>query len=555
MTQTFPDPQTIRRPMALAALVLAALVLAAPALLAAQAAPQPVPAPAAPPPPPIVEQVPPAPTRPDDFGVFRSSRSALRIGQDFTLPAGDAVRNAVVIFGNATIAGEVDDDVLVILGNTRLTGTAVIRGSFTSVGGSVAAESGVTVMREFAVIGGAFTAPPDFSTGGEQVVIGGGLVGSWFQDLVPYLTRGLLWGRLIVPDLPWVWGVLALFFLLYLALGLLFDGPVRACATTLAAKPLTAFGVGLLVLLLVGPICLLLAVSVVGIAVIPFVFFALLGGWIVGKVAVARWIGMSVFGEEDPENRAQALRSIVIGFALIALAYLVPVLGIATWAIIGVLGLGSATMAFIAAYRKENPKAIEPVDYPDVPPPPVPATYSASDRSPSPAPLPTPAAFAAMEPPHAMAFASAADGGASAAAAASPVPTVPASVLVTMSKALFRDRLAAFVLDVVLLVVVVNILRADPDEMFLPILLAYHVAAWTWKQTTVGGVICQLRVVRIDGAPLTFADALVRGLASVFSVAVFFIGALWILRDPDRQAWHDKIAGTYVVKVPRNLPL
>ena len=33
------------------------------------------------------------------------------------------------------------------------------------------------------------------------------------------------------------------------------------------------------------------------------------------------------------------------------------------------------------------------------------------------------------------------------------------------------------------------------------------------------------------------------------------LGCLWIIKDADRQAWHDKIAGTYVVKVPRNWPL
>jgi uncharacterized RDD family membrane protein YckC len=50
-------------------------------------------------------------------------------------------------------------------------------------------------------------------------------------------------------------------------------------------------------------------------------------------------------------------------------------------------------------------------------------------------------------------------------------------------------------------------------------------------------------------------DSLVRGLSAIFSLAVLAIGALWILRDPERQAWHDKIAGTYVVRVPRNFPL
>ena len=125
-----------------------------------------------------------------------------------------------------------------------------------------------------------------------------------------------------------------------------------------------------------------------------------------------------------------------------------------------------------------------------------------------------------------------------------------------MPKALFRDRLAAFILDIILMIIVVNIFDSnDPFETFFLGLLVYHIGFWTWKQTTVGGIICQLRVTRVDGSPLSFADALVRGLASIFSLAVLGIGALWILKDPDNQAWHDKIAGTYVVKVPRNWPL
>ena len=28
-----------------------------------------------------------------------------------------------------------------------------------------------------------------------------------------------------------------------------------------------------------------------------------------------------------------------------------------------------------------------------------------------------------------------------------------------------------------------------------------------------------------------------------------------ILKDPDKQAWHDRVAGTYVVKVPRDWPI
>jgi uncharacterized RDD family membrane protein YckC len=559
-------------------IALLAVLMSASVTAAAQVGPPPAPTPEAPP---LPEQLPFPREPPDDFDVFgRGTRNAFRLGQDFRLDAGSAVRDAAVVFGDATIAGEVDGNLVVIFGNVNLASTAIVRGDFVAVGGTVTAAPGATARRDVVVVGGAFNAAPDFTPAG-AVVIGGGMLGEWIQGFVPYLSRGLLWGRLIVPDLPWVWGVVAIFLLLYVAMNLVFASPVRAGAATLMEKPLTSFGTGLLVLLLVGPVCLLLAASVVGLAVVPFVFCALLGAWIIGKVAVARWIGRGVFEEDAADSRAQATRSVLVGFVLITIAYMIPVLGLAAWAIGGVMGLGASALAFLHAYRRENPRepsagrapdqawrgwgsayrrqrSTPDATVPDTPPPPVPTTYASEETAAEPAatqPPPASASFGFTEPPAAMAYESVSMAGGGAAAAALPLGAPPASVLATMPKAMFRDRLAAFVLDLVLMVIVINILRADPDEMFIPIMLAYHVGFWTWKQTTVGGIICQLRIVRVDGAPLSFADALVRGLASIFSLAVFFIGALWILRDPDSQAWHDKVAGTYVVKVPRGWPL
>ena len=136
-------------------------------------------------------------------------------------------------------------------------------------------------------------------------------------------------------------------------------------------------------------------------------------------------------------------------------------------------------------------------------------------------------------------------------------PTAPAATsdLASFPHAWFRDRVAAGVLDLILVVLAWQLLdRITRDNAIFLMLLAYHIGFWTWKGTTVGGIICQLRVVRIDGTPLRFVDALVRGLSAIFSLVVVGLGFLWILRDPERQAWHDKIAGTYVVKVPRNWP-
>ena len=109
-------------------------------------------------------------------------------------------------------------------------------------------------------------------------------------------------------------------------------------------------------MLLAGPVCMLLAVSVVGIAVLPFLICAMLIAGVIGKIAFARWLGMSVVHQEDPEDRFQSFRSFLIGSAIMCVAYMIPVLGFVTWALAGVFGLGASTLAFFSAYRRENPK-------------------------------------------------------------------------------------------------------------------------------------------------------------------------------------------------------
>ncbi len=120
----------------------------------------------------------------------------------------------------------------------------------------------------------------------------------------------------------------------------------------------------------------------------------------------------------------------------------------------------------------------------------------------------------------------------------------------------------AFALDAILVAIVNGWLMAGyfsfgrgPDNAYLAVLFIYHVAFWAWKGTTLGGIIVNIRMVRTTGETPRFIDALVRGLSAIFSVAALFIGCLWMLTDPQKQMWHDKFAGTLVVKVPRDIVL
>jgi uncharacterized RDD family membrane protein YckC len=59
----------------------------------------------------------------------------------------------------------------------------------------------------------------------------------------------------------------------------------------------------------------------------------------------------------------------------------------------------------------------------------------------------------------------------------------------------------------------------------------------------------------VDGQPVTFWVALVRSLASFFSALALFLGFFWAGWDREKQAWHDKIAGTMVVRLPKGAGL
>src|SRR5262245_62647745 len=225
-------------------------------------------------------------------------RFVLRIGQDFTLRADAGIEQAVVIAGNATIDGVVDHDLVVVLGKAQLAKTAVVDGSVVVVGGSAMIAPEANVRGDLIVVGGVVDAAPGFAPGGQHVVVGTQGLGNMFDAFAPWITRGLLWGRPIVPQLRWVWVVVGIVFVVYLIARLLLSWPVRDSTEKLAEKPLTTFVVGLLVLLLTGPVCLLLTVSVIGIAVVPFVLCALFLGWIVGKVGVMRWVGVNVVPQD-----------------------------------------------------------------------------------------------------------------------------------------------------------------------------------------------------------------------------------------------------------------
>ena len=65
---------------------------------------------------------------------------------------------------------------------------------------------------------------------------------------------------------------------------------------------------------------------------------------------------------------------------------------------------------------------------------------------------------------------------------------------------------------------------------------------------TIGKLMLGIRVVKTNGEPLSAMDAILRYLGYYLNSAILMLGWLWATWDDDRQGWHDKLAGTVVVK-------
>jgi uncharacterized RDD family membrane protein YckC len=278
--------------------------------------------------------------------------------------------------------------------------------------------------------------------------------------------------------------------------------------------------IGILAFVLFAPVLVLLCVTVIGLVLVPFLVCAGFAAFLFGKAAVYGYTGRRIGG--GVQSLRHPLVAVLIGAILFCILYMVPVLGMLLWLIVAPLGVGAVLLAFFGRVRKESPVVLPPAG-PGVPPgPPVMGM-----------------------PPEA--------GGAAAV-------TAPVSLSTAIpARAGFWLRFVATVIDAALIITVFVMFSKTfgmrgPGGFFFFVLLwgGYHVTMWTLRGATLGGLALSLRLVQTDGQPVNLAVAIVRFLASFLSAAALLIGFFWAGWSSDKQSWHDKIAGTYVLKGVKN---
>ncbi|HTE59475.1 MAG TPA: RDD family protein [Solirubrobacteraceae bacterium] len=137
-------------------------------------------------------------------------------------------------------------------------------------------------------------------------------------------------------------------------------------------------------------------------------------------------------------------------------------------------------------------------------------------------------------------------------APAAPAPTGRASG----PRAGFWQRFGAYLIDLIILVVPVVIVMLITNQNVANLAsIVFTLAYFSYFEggptgQTVGKRVLGIRVIDFKvGGPIGYGRGLLRTVARYLSGIILLLGYLWMLWDPEKQTWHDKIAGTVVVPV------
>ncbi len=499
-----------------------------------------------------------APSNPtDETAVTRRIRTSrgsanpnISIFNNAFLEKGEWADSVVSVFGNATSEGEVTHTVLAVFGNASATGPvgdAVVSvfgnahvdakvGKVVAVFGNVELGPKAEVRGNVVPIFGTIERDPHAIVHGStsKLNLGQFTLGDapWLDAYVNqclYKLRPLAFGA----HLGWAWTIAGAFLLFYIFLALLFRGGVDACVNTLETRPGGSILAALLTLLLSPVLFVLLVFTGVGIAVVPFIGVGLLCASFFGKTAMLAWLGRRLTRYFGDGPFAHAAAAVLIGGLIVLGLYTIPVFGFMLYKLIGMLGLGVVVYTLLIRSKRERPVAVAAA--------PAPAGVSPAAES--------VIAGAAMVGDTGVARAS---------TATAALPPIAAAAL---PRAGFWIRVGALFVDTVLVIIVIVLLaalthwRVNPLAAIPVALAAYGALLWKTKGTTIGGIVCGLKVVRLDNDPVDWPTAIVRALSCFLSMAPLGLGFIWVVLDDEKQSWHDKIAGTTVVHVRGNLSL
>ncbi len=266
-------------------------------------------------------------------GLLASDRSIIKIGSDVHVEKDMRVEDAVAVGGSVYVDGIVDGDAVAVGGTVHLSAEAIVHGDVVTIGGVIDQAEGAMIYGTTVDVG-AF----DFKNIFEGKHFFGG-------------HRGITKFFTIIPLIG--------LFALVLLLSVLIPTELSTVASNIKNEPIIMFLWGILGVILIVPLAVMLAISIIGIALIPLEVLAVFLASLIGYIAVAIMIGKKMLRALNKDNPS-VIFSAILGVLILWLIGLIPVFGCIVKTIAWIIGFGAVIIAVARRNKKTEELVIEP---------------------------------------------------------------------------------------------------------------------------------------------------------------------------------------------------
>ena len=211
-----------------------------------------------------------------------------------------------------------------------------VRGNLDVVFGNVTCSDGAVIDGDVRTFFGRFEELDGCEVDGRVTSAGDLEAVPW---LGPLAADGVISNNRMMKKLAWD-VVVAFAFLL-------FPLRVRVALDRIEKHPGLSGVTGTVVAVATLPVCVFLAVTVIGIPLIPLALALVCAGLWIGNAALALLLGRRLYEMLRPAATSSPLGALALGLVVITAAETLPVVGWAVFFLVSLVGLGAAILAFV----------------------------------------------------------------------------------------------------------------------------------------------------------------------------------------------------------------
>lgn len=264
------------------------------------------------------------------FKLDIDNKDKVAIFNDIEIPTGVIVNgDAVAIFGDVTVKGDLTGDAVAIFGDMSVSGT--IGRDAVAIFGKISVQDNGVINGDAVGIMGGVDKYPNAAIRGEIADINIPFIIKKPDSLIPRVSYGDMIGLFVV----YAFSCLAL---------LISPDRVRLMSEESRLRPGRRFGIGFVIMLLFIPasiiLSILFAITLIGIIFIPFIFIAFFLVAFAGMVALEVAIGHRITGHLEGRNSLYIY--LMVGVVLVYVLKMIPILGWLAYFVLVAYALGVA---------------------------------------------------------------------------------------------------------------------------------------------------------------------------------------------------------------------